>query len=611
MKKLYTLFVMSFIYVSLMCGQSNANILGLYKKNDLKYFTLSEVDSICHQQENVCIYSVGGDETYDISDVDSVVFIHKADDEFYQIDKNYLDYWDDGCMNSNGVFLLVKYDSVKNEYFAFLGQTKNVEEGCVLIFDDGYNIKYMYNKNGSMSVIPDNTALKKYACYIFNTDSVVVKEITDSQMLNKQKQRILPGDALSVIFNWYGNASLYGDIAKLLQNSGNYKQFIHGTLLFGASKIVGSGFSIGLDYINKKYKEQYEELLQQYMGTANTWITNIDDTKAPDYKLDVTVNSFTSDGLHNDNIPMTLSLNAGAAVKLNDPRVSFDNCDYKLNEHGINAAETYNVNIYAIDDVDYYVRPYVVVMLGGLGQTLLTRPENLLWGAKEIPYIRYGDAEKISYIPSPVAFTGNVSDITDVTATIKCSYFNIPKDAICGVEYIWENGSGQQTTGGDSGEKTISLGGLKPNTEYTCTAYIIYKGLTYKAKNSTTFKTLPADMSGTWSCVETYYIHSNYSNPQYRTYTINLHKDGKAEVNNGENYNSWEAFDGWIWGLSNNNFSMECTLIARPDQGSGYKITGTVDDIENPQKITGRRYNWNSNQYGYFESDGWEVVLTR
>ena len=56
---------------------------------------------------------------------------------------------------------------------------------------------------------------------------------------------------------------------------------------------------------------------------------------------------------------------------------------------------------------------------------------------------------------------------------------------------------------------------------------------------------------------------------------------------------------------------MDCTLIARPDQGSGYKITGTVDDIENPQKITGRRYNWNYNQYGYFESDGWEIVLTR
>lgn len=603
---------MSFICVSFLYGQSNANMLGLYQNNDVKYFALSEIDSICHQKENVCIYSVEKNEAYDISDVDSVVFLHKEDNEFYQIDKNCLDSWDDGCMNSNGDFLLVKYDNVKNEYFAFLGQTKNAEEGCVLIFDDNYNIKYMYNRNGSMSVLSDKATFKNYACYIFNTDSVFVKEITDNKRLKKQSSRMLPSDALSVIFNWYGNASLYGDIAKLLQNSSNYKQFFHGSLLLGFSQIFGFGFSIGLDYINKKYKEQYEHLLQQYMGTANTWISDINDTKAPDYKLDVTVNSFTTDGLHNDNIPMTLSLNAGTAVKLNDADVSFDNCDYKLNEHGINTAETYNVNIYAVDDVDYYVRPYVVVMLNSIGgQILLTRPENLLWGAREIPYIRHGDAEKISYIPSPVAFTGEVSDITDVSATIKCSYSDIPKDASCGVEYTWANGSGQQIIGNDSGEKTISLGGLKPNTEYTCTAFVVYKGITYKAKNSTTFKTLPADISGTWSCVETYYIHGNYSNPQYRTYTINLHKDGKAEVNNGEDYNSWDAFDGWTWRLSDKKLSMDCTLIARPDQGSGYKITGTVDDIENPQKITGRRFNWNYNQYGYFESDGWEIVLTR
>lgn len=602
---------MSFICVSFMYGQTHANILGVFQNNNVKYFTLSDIDSICHQNEYVCVYSVGEHETYEISDVDSVVFMHKEDNEFYRMDKNCLDSWDDGCMNSNGDFLLVKYDNAKNEYFAFLGQTKKLEEGCVLIFDDSYNIKYMYNKNGSMSVIPDNTALKKYACYIYNTDSVVVKEITDSPRLNKQNYKMLPGDALSVIFNWYGNASLYGDIAKLLQNSGNYKQFIHASLLLGISQICGFGFSIGLDYLNKKYKEQYEYLLQQCMGTANTWISNIDDTKAPNYKLDVTVNSFTSDGLHNDNLPMTLSLNAGTAVKLNDSGVSFDNCDYKLNEHGINAAETYNVNIYAVDDVDYYVRPYVVVMLNGIEQTLLTRPENLLWGARDIPYIRYGDTEKISYILSPVAYTGEVSDITDVSATIKCSYSDIPNDAICGVEYIWSNGSGQQIIGGDSGEKPIPLGGLKPNTEYTCTAFVIYKGITYKAKNSTTFKTLPADISGTWSCVETYYIHGNYSNPQYRIYTINLRKDGKAEVDNGEDYSKWEAFDGWSWQLHGNKLQMECTLIANQSQYSGYKINGTVDNLDDPKKISGRRFNWNVNQNGSFENDGWEIVMTR
>ena len=90
-----------------------------------------------------------------------------------------------------------------------------------------------------------------------------------------------------------------------------------------------------------------------------------------------------------------------------------------------------------------------------------------------------------------------------------------------------------------------------------------------------------------------------------------LNEDGKAEVNNGEDYNRWDAYDGWSWSLNGNKLSMECTLIASQTQYSGYKISGTVDDIKNPQKITGRRFNWNFNQYGSFESDGWEIIMTR
>lgn len=56
---------------------------------------------------------------------------------------------------------------------------------------------------------------------------------------------------------------------------------------------------------------------------------------------------------------------------------------------------------------------------------------------------------------------------------------------------------------------------------------------------------------------------------------------------------------------------MQCTLIATQTQNSGEKIKGTVDNLSDPKKIIGRRFNWNFNQYGSFESDGWEIVMTR
>ena len=92
---------------------------------------------------------------------------------------------------------------------------------------------------------------------------------------------------------------------------------------------------------------------------------------------------------------------------------------------------------------------------------------------------------------------------------------------------------------------------------------------------------------------------------------IVLNKNGKGEVNNGEDYSKWDAFDGWSWELHGNKLQLECTLIANQSQYSGYKINGTVDNLDDPKKITGRTFNWNFNQNGSFESDGWEIVMTR
>lgn len=105
----------------------------------------------------------------------------------------------------------------------------------------------------------------------------------------------------------------------------------------------------------------------------------------------------------------------------------------------------------------------------------------------------------------PSAHTGEASNIEDDYAEITCSYHNVPEGATCGVEYTWDGGTARQTAqrGGD-GEKTIRLTSLKPNTEYTCTAYVEIDGIPTYAENSTGFKTPPeeieeADLTGWWT----------------------------------------------------------------------------------------------------------------
>lgn len=218
--------------------------------------------------------------------------------------------------------------------------------------------------------------------------------------------------------------------------------------------------------------------------------------------------------------------------------------------------------------------------------------------------------EKTFQTSTPSAITGGCSDVTDKSAIVECTYSNIPEGSTCGVEYTWNNGSTKQRGRNTNGTSRISLTGLEPITTYTYCAYVEADGITYYGEDKT-FTTEMPDISGTWSCVETYYINGNYNNPQYKTYTIVLSKDGKAEVNNGEDFSSWDTYTGWSWRLINNELNMECTIIASPTQYSGQKISGVVDDIKNPKKITGRRFNWNFNQYGSFESDGLEIIMTR
>ncbi len=79
----------------------------------------------------------------------------------------------------------------------------------------------------------------------------------------------------------------------------------------------------------------------------------------------------------------------------------------------------------------------------------------------------------------PIAITGFCSNITPKTTNVYASFENVPKDAICGIEYSWAKGKSFKELGCINGAKNISLSGLFPGTVYEYRAYIEAYGQTY------------------------------------------------------------------------------------------------------------------------------------
>ena len=205
----------------------------------------------------------------------------------------------------------------------------------------------------------------------------------------------------------------------------------------------------------------------------------------------------------------------------------------------------------------------------------------------------------------PSAHTGEVSNIEAHSAEISCTYYNVPDGATCGVEYTWDGGTGRQTAqSSKDGEKFIRMSSLKPNTEYSCRAYVEFEGTPIYAENTTTFTTKLPDISGEWNCTETHYDRTG--NPTYKTYTITLEKEGGVKLS--DNNNIISSF----YSLSETGeVSISITDIATQTTNSGMDWSGQVDDINDPQKITGSVSRWNFNQIGFFQGESYDFEMTR
>lgn len=209
---------------------------------------------------------------------------------------------------------------------------------------------------------------------------------------------------------------------------------------------------------------------------------------------------------------------------------------------------------------------------------------------------------------TPIATTGDYSNVTKNSATVSCTYENVPEGGVCGVEYTWNGGSTKQTVGSSNGTQSVTLSGLQPGTSYTYCAYIEANGQTYYGgdKTFTTKEQIP-DVVGTWQGTQ-YLLNGNV----YETFILTLNADGTAEIDEtGENImNSGVAHGTWSVN-ANGAVGVSIVYYSTDTQWSTKSFSGTVDNVDSPSRVEGKVY-WSRGHVmgGYADYEN-TFVMTR
>ena len=188
---------------------------------------------------------------------------------------------------------------------------------------------------------------------------------------------------------------------------------------------------------------------------------------------------------------------------------------------------------------------------------------------------------------SDVSLTLNVNDTSILTATV------LPEDAD-NPTVTWE--SSDETVA-----KVSSEGLVTAIAEGTCT-------ITCSATDGSGVKagcviTVKNPLVGAWTCTEEYYKFSGAS-PSYETYTIILNEDNTATCSLYDNIGSWKIND-------DGQVTIDIMTIATQTHNAGAQWIGTIENISKPTRISGYKYTWNFNEYGYHKSEPHDIVMTK
>ena len=611
----------------------NNDTLKIHQGAYIQSFPLSSIDSITHDGgQFVSIYHNEQMSTYSVNNVDSIV-IRPATGVCYQIPEEQLNGWDDGVyytdmLNENNSFYIVSHSDLEDgTRTVYLNNFSNddITQSMALVFSSNNEIHDIFLAGYQFEAYPkeDHVTFVAYDKEGKAIDSFDVPYEDDSGIASTRAntpRKAIEHYRIVNIRNFLGKAGKAiwntADIGMKLED-GKYadilKDFLIGKLvgLYVKSFIPGV---VQAELIDRYLKQLYENNKNWFMGSAGIEITSIKRASISTISVEGEISNIST-------IPST-RLVASEYPNYIDGKLVYlrEVPNYVL--YGVAEGDSGQPGLYLHDacttpvvvsgshfsctlPVDYkpgktfYFRPFLVPGAhyeesADLGQAI---------GNMIATNVRYGNRKEYTD-QTPTCSTGEVVSKTDKSAVVKCSY-NGAEGFECGVMVSSDNGTKSFQSSSEDGEHQINLSGLTPSTTYEYWAFVIVDGEAIPGEKKS-FTTNPPDISGTWTCTEEYYQHSQSTTPSYKTYSLTLNGNGSASCS------EYESIASGSWSFrSDGTVTISIMTLATQTTNAGVEWSGKVDNMTNPTKITGSTYNWNFNQIGYFRGDSHNVVMTR
>lgn len=597
MKKIL-LFLLSIIFVFNHWAQKRSDFNSLCVFNDsigAECFICSSVDSITFVNQNDSIYQSLwlGERSMLINtnNIDSLLFYNPYSENILEISQQ-IDYWDNAYVTPIGYFcykssLPYERDSVDYDLYEMLSYVD---------FEKTHLANIVMSKEYRLPVCMMVDSLSVY--FTYSQDSICSMEIgCDSTIMAtldfKYTKSIVCDDNKYSAHNLKRN--LWILVSLLEKNINDYEEISLIIEKFKALLVkdeedvdkVDNLPMLNKNYLfcNQGYSPNY--IVKEIYYTVVVMTGKAYNINATSAQLEGAVrcaksnyNKYGTYGIICDENPDSLTIKSAR---------------FNFTGHQGRLSLNFKVNASGFDiNTQYYYRAYFKI----------TKKSDLRYryGKDIAANATYGKIKSFRTL-SPSAITEDVTDVTDVSVNLTCSFENVTGEMECGVLLYNDNNEITTTTSSVNGQREFTITGLKPATTYNYYAYVKFgeKIITGEVKSFTT--ELP-DISGTWTCRETHY--DRLGNETYQTYSITLNKDGTVLYSESNNVLSSS------WFFSNKGkVTIAIMDIATNTANSGKNWQGQVDDICNPTEIKGSTYRWNSNHIGSFNGDPYEFVLTR
>lgn len=577
-------------------NSSKYNSMCIFKDSvHAESYICTAIDSITYTFSNDSTYQMlwSGDENIKVgvANIDSVIFYNPYVEGILEINQH-IDFWDNTYVTPIGYFCYkssLPYDSseIDSEMYEMLSYV-NFEKSTLLnaVFSKEHNL-------------PVSLALDSLMLYFsYNNDSIC-SIIIESDSVTIGSLEFVYNDSVVCGVNEYSSCNLKRNLWKLVAlldgNTAEYKSLSDIIELFKTLLRTEDEKETSKAEIYPKVGGRYLYISFGYSQTyivKNIYYTVIAMTGS---SYDVKTQSAVLEGaIRCANSKYNEYGVYGIICDEDESKLSIEKAKYNVVGHQDKLSLSYKVQVSGLKpNKQYYYRAYYRIK----GKCDLKYRY-----AKDIAANATYGKVKGFYTKAPSVTTGEALNITSNSATVKCSYKNV-EGLNCGV-IVSGNGKVECIkANSNDGEQEISLTGLKAVTNYSYCAYVIIDGDTIKGTNKE-FTTSMPDISGTWSCVEKYYAYTG-APASYRTYSVTINKDGTVRYSESEAISS-------SWYLGNDGrVRIAIVTIATQTFTSGIDWEGKVDNLDNPQKITGYRTPWNANHIGYFGGDGYEFTMTR